>query len=221
LAGVLSSWRTVSFDEAATWFGLWDRTRLSRWCDLPAGGVPVVVSTSHFSWLACWQEEHAVGFAEIVHRDDIGMIQPGQGLGLALEPLGETRIRTLFRQEDLERRQQMAQLFLDRFRSVNRSCHLIAEELAVASSEAMDGDLDGAFTQAESAAQVAVRDLVATARGQDDRPLCGDEGARSGGPAIGCAGEPVVVRVVGWLTSQRLSRWRQWASRDKGFDPNP
>ena len=113
---------------------------------MPAGGVPVVVSTSHFSWLACWQEEHAVGFAEIVHRDDIGMIQPGQGLGLALEPLGETRIRTLFRQEDLERRQQMPQLFLDRFRSVNRSCHLIAEELAVASAQAMDGDLDGAFT---------------------------------------------------------------------------
>jgi hypothetical protein len=49
------------------------------------------------------QEEHAVGFAEIVHRNDIGMVQPGQGLGLALEPLGETRIRTFFRQEDLER----------------------------------------------------------------------------------------------------------------------
>ena len=46
-----------------------------------------------------------VRLAEIMHGHDVRVVQPRQRLGLAREPLGELRVRSLLRREDLQRHQ--------------------------------------------------------------------------------------------------------------------
>ena len=43
--------------------------------------------------------------AKVVNRDNVRMVQPGQGARLALEPLGELGITLLIRRQDLQRDQ--------------------------------------------------------------------------------------------------------------------
>ena len=45
----------------------------------------------------------AVGLAEVIDGDDVGMVEPGQGLRLAREPLGKARVFLLLAGQDLER----------------------------------------------------------------------------------------------------------------------
>ena len=48
------------------------------------------------------QVVEAVGLAEVVHGDDVGVVQPGQRLGFALEALGEAGFGDLLRRQDLQ-----------------------------------------------------------------------------------------------------------------------
>ena len=45
----------------------------------------------------------AVGLAEVIDGDDVGMVEPGQRLRLAREPLGEARVFLLLASQDLQR----------------------------------------------------------------------------------------------------------------------
>ena len=49
------------------------------------------------------EKRHALDLAEFVDGDDVGMIQPGQGAGLAVEAFGKIRAPGGLRRENLER----------------------------------------------------------------------------------------------------------------------
>jgi hypothetical protein len=64
--------------------------------------------------------------AKIIHRDNLRVIEPGQGSRLALESLGELGITLLFRRQDLQRHQPIQPRLA---RLINRA-HAAATEKA-------------------------------------------------------------------------------------------
>ena len=64
--------------------------------------------------------------AKIIHRDNLRVIEPGQGARLALEPLGELGITLLFRRQELQRHQPIQPRLA---RLINRA-HAAATEKA-------------------------------------------------------------------------------------------